>query len=70
MVTGREKFAVTAGLVGAFALGGVLGNDAGRSSMILEDLGRDSALRAYADCILLRGKEACPKPPELSNEVD
>lgn len=69
-MTGREKLAVVAGLVGAFALGGVMGNDAGRSSMILEDLERDSTLQGYADCILLRGKEACPKPPGLSNQVD
>ena len=59
-----------AGVVGAFALGGVLGEDAGRTKMTWENLERDSALQAYADCILLRGKEACAKPPELSGEVD
>lgn len=59
--------AVVVGLVGAFGLGVVVGKDAGRDSAILEDLNRDKATQAYVDCILIRGKEACPKPPELSH---
>ena len=61
-----KKIAVVVGLIGAFALGVALGKDVGRSNAILQDLEREKATQAYADCILLRGKQSCPMPSELS----
>lgn len=54
------------GLFVAFVFGFAMGKEAGRADMILEDMARDRALQAYVDCILLRGKDLCPKPPGIS----
>jgi hypothetical protein len=58
--------AIIGGFFLAFALGVFFGKDIGRTNMIFENLERDRATQAWVDCIILRGKDACPQPPELS----